>query len=154
MKSRTMIAMVAVLAATCTFAAPRGRGPGGHRPGPVVVHRGGGHHHHSVWGRGGSHFWPNFVGGVVGGVIADTILPRPAPVVVTSPVVAAPVVTPAPVVVQPAPVVVQPAPVVVQQPAPVVVQPQTVWVEGRYVDQVQPNGAVVRVWQPGHYEQR
>ena len=46
--------------------------------------------------------------------------------------------------------------VVVQQPAPVVVQQpvtrQQVWVEGRYVDQVQPNGSAVRVWQPGHYE--
>ena len=140
MKMRTMTVVAVVLAASCVVAAPRGRGPG--RPGPVVVrHAGHHHHHHSVWGRGGSHFWPNFVGGVVGGVIADTILPRPAPVVVASPVVAAPVVAPAPVVVQPAPVVVQP-------------QPQTVWVEGRYVDQIQPNGTVVRGWQPGHYEQR
>jgi hypothetical protein len=67
--------------------------------------------------------------------------------VVTAPTV----VTPAPVVVTPAPVVVAPAPVVVQQP---VYQTQNVWVEGRYVDQVQANGTVVRVWQPGHYEQR
>lgn len=52
--------------------------------------------------------------------------------------------------------------VVVQQPVvvpqPVVVQPttqvQSVWVEGRYVDQVQANGSVIKVWQPGHYEQR
>ena len=57
--------------------------------------------------------------------------------------------------------VVNPAPVVVNQPAvvtppPVVVAPQptTVWVEGRYVEQVQANGAVIRVWQPGHYEVR
>jgi hypothetical protein len=35
-----------------------------------------------------------------------------------------------------------------------VAQTQTVWVEGRYVDQVQANGTVIRVWQPGHYEQR
>ena len=35
-----------------------------------------------------------------------------------------------------------------------VYQTQNVWVEGRYVDQVQPNGTVLRVWQPGHYEQR
>jgi hypothetical protein len=67
--------------------------------------------------------------------------------VVTAPTV----VTPAPVVVTPAPVVVAPAPVVVQQP---VYRTQNVWVEGRYVDQVQANGTVVRVWQPGHYEQR
>ena len=42
--------------------------------------------------------------------------------------------------------------------APTVVAPvattQQVWVEGRYVDQVQPNGIVVRTWQPGHYETR
>lgn len=107
--------------------------------------RSGGHHHHhsgGVWGRGGRNFWPSFVGGVVGGILTDTII---AP---------APVVRPAPVVVAPPPVVVTPP------PAPVVVAPtpvyttQNVWVEGRYVDQVQPNGVVVRVWQPGHYEQR
>jgi len=39
----------------------------------------------------------------------------------------------------------------VQQP---VAQVQNVWVEGRYIDQVQANGTVVRVWSPGHYEQR
>jgi len=31
---------------------------------------------------------------------------------------------------------------------------QNVWVEGRYVDQTTPQGAVVRTWQPGHYEQQ
>ena len=53
-------------------------------------------------------------------------------------------------------VVVQSAPVVVQQPVGVqpVYQTQNVWVEGRYVDTVQPNGAILRTWQPGHYEQR
>ena len=35
-----------------------------------------------------------------------------------------------------------------------VTQVQNVWVEGRYVDQVQANGSVIRVWSPGHYEQR
>ena len=49
--------------------------------------------------------------------------------------------------------------VVVQpQPTTIVVQQTTtterVWVEGRYVDQVQSNGTIVRVWQPGHYETR
>ena len=44
--------------------------------------------------------------------------------------------------------------VVVQQPAQPVYQVQNVWVAGRYVDQVQSNGTVVRVWQPGHYEQQ
>ena len=102
------------------------RGP---RP-PAHHHHG--HHHHS----GG--FAASVIGGaLVGGLLYDAL--RPGPVVAA-----------------PAPVVVQPAPVVVQQP--VVVQPvyqmQNVWVEGRYVDRVQPNGAVLRVWQPGHYEQR
>jgi len=46
---------------------------------------------------------------------------------------------------------VQPAPVVVEGAVTTV---QTVWVEGRYVDQVQPDGTIVRVWVPGHYEQR
>ena len=99
------------------------------------------HHHHSVGG-----FWSGFVGGVVGGaVVGAALTPRTETVVVAQPAVVS-----APVVVQPQPVVVQ-QPVVQQQ---VVVQPQTVWVEGRYVDQVQANGSVVRVWQPGHYEQR
>ena len=87
---------------------------------------------------------------------SETVVVQPATTVVTTPtVVQQPVV-----VQQPAPVVVQqPTPVVVQQPAPVVVQQpvqqtQNVWVEGRYVDQVQANGSTVRIWQPGHYEQR
>ena len=133
---------IAIVAGTTLFARPHG-GPGGgprgggfHRP-PAPVHHGGGfhrapaprphhHHSHSVWGHGGRHFWPGFAAGVVGAALYDAI-------------------TPPPVVVNPAPVVVPPAPVV---------QYRQVWVEGRYVDQVQPNGAVIRVWQPGHYEQR
>ena len=105
-------------------------------PRPVYHH----HYHGGYWGRGGCHFWPGFVGGVIGGAITSTIIaPRET------------------VVVQPTPTVVT-QPVVVQQPVvtqPVVVQqPQQVWVEGRYVDQVQANGSTVRVWQPGHYEVR
>ena len=112
-------------------------------PRPVFHH----HHHHchgGYWGPGGRYFWPGFVGGVIGGAVASTIIePRETVIVQQS----------APVVVQQPTVVTQP--VVVQQPAPVVVQqPQQVWVEGRYVDQVQANGTTVRVWQPGHYEQR
>ena len=128
----------AVLCASVCMARPHG-GPGprrghgpvmrggfGHRP-PPMPH----HHHHSSWGRGGRNFWP---GGVVGGLVYDVV--TPAPVVVTTPtVVTTPIVT--------TPVVAAP-----------VVTTQSVWVEGRYVDQVQSNGTVVRVWQPGHYEQR
>ena len=96
-----------------------------HRPMPPPMHH---HHHHSGWGHGGRHFWPGFVGGVVGGVLTDAIIgPRviTTPVVTTAPVVATPVYT-----------------------------TQQVWVPGTYVDQIQPNGTVVRVWQPGHYESR
>ena len=115
---------------------------------PPVYH----HHHHSYWGHGGHGFWPGFVGGVVGGAIVSSVIDT-RPVVVTQPaVVTQPVVVQQPVVVtQPQPGVVQPQPVVVQQP---VQQTQQVWVEGRYVDQVQANGSTVRIWQPGHYEQR
>ncbi len=100
------------------------------------------HHHHSGWAAVGV----GLAAGAVGAALYNAVAPRetvvgqqPAPVVVQQPVVVQP---PAPVVVQ------QPAPVVVQQP----VARQQVWVEGRYVDQVQPNGSAVRVWQPGHYE--
>lgn len=151
--NKTVKMMMVVGAALCTsvcMARPHG-GPGGHggpRPGPGPrMHMG--HrpppppprHHHggSFWGRGGRNFWPGFVGGVVGGVVYDAITPAPVvvttPTVVTTPVVTTPVVT--------TPVVTTP-----------VYTTQNVWVEGRYVDQVQANGTVVRVWQPGHYEQR
>ena len=162
MKKILVLAAVAAMGVGTCQARPHG-GPGRHgggpRPAPVVhrVHGGhyGGHgyHHGGVWGRGGRNFWPGLVGGIIGGALLPPPLlvpPVPVPVVVHRPVVAAP----APVVVQPAPVVVQ-QPVVQQQP--VVVQQQTttqVWVEGRYVDQVQANGTVVRIWQPGHYELR
>lgn len=114
---------------------------------PVVHHYHHSHHHHS---RG----WDVAAGvigaGIIGATLYDAV--RPKTVVVQQP---APVVVQQPVIVQqPAPVIVQqPAPVVVHQPAPVY-QTQNVWVEGQYVDQVQANGTVVRVWQPGHYEQR
>lgn len=102
-----------------------------HRP---VHHH---HHHGSAWGRGGRNFWPGFVGGVVGGIVADAVVSRPVTTVVTTPtIVTTPTVVTTPVVTTP------------------VYTTQNVWVEGRYVDQVQPNGTVIRVWQPGHYEQR
>ena len=138
---------VALVATLGVFAAhhggPRGgghHGGGRHSAPPPARHYGGGHHHghhhhhYSVWGRGGSHFWPGFVGGVVGGMLYDAI--EPSPRVVTTQVVTTPVVVTQPVVAAPVATV------------------QNVWVEGRYVDQVQPNGVVIRVWQPGHYEQR
>ena len=110
------------------------------------------HHHHHHHGTGFA-----IGAGILGaGLLASTIYDATHP---------RPYVAPAPVVVAPAaPVVVQQPQVVVQQPAPVVVQQQpvghdetrvqNVWVEGRYVDQTTPQGAVVRTWQPGHYEQQ
>ena len=145
-----MLAAVAVMCMGTCFARPHG-GPGGfggHRPPPPMHH--GIHHHHSMWGHGGSHFLPGFVGGVIGGAIAGGIRPfAPAPVVVSP----APVIVPTPVAVSPVYQQVVTTPVV-QQAAQPVYATQNVWVEGRYVDQVQANGSVVRVWQPGHYEQR
>ena len=138
MSKKAIVVGFAALVAASGFAHP-GRGPHfGPRRAPVVYH---GHSH--GWGRGGRNFWPGFVGGLAGGVLANTLL-EPRPVVVTTPVVAAPAVVSTPVVVA-APTVVQTVPVTTVQ---------NVWVEGRYVDQVQANGAVVRVWVPGHYEQR
>ena len=144
-KAVLMIAAAMAVAGSGTaWARGPGGGPPGRMPGPAVHHRAAPpphhrihHHSHSAWGRGGRNFWPSFVGGVIGGALVDAVV-SPAPVVVQQPVV-----VPQPVVVQP--------PVVVPQPVYVT---QNVWVEGRYVDQVQPNGTVLRVWQPGHYEQR
>ncbi len=145
-KTLLVVAVATVLGAGTCFArpGPGGGRPGGHRPPPARHHggghHGGGHHHRggSFWGRGGRNFLPGFIGGVVGGALIGnrTTYVNTSPVVVT-----------------PAPVVVSPAPVVVPAPTPVYTT-QNVWVEGRYIDQVQPNGTVIRVWQPGHYEQR
>ncbi len=143
MNKKTIItlALATVIGAGTCFARP-GNG-GGHRPAPAPRHHAGGHRppppprHHgghrggSVWGRGGRNFLPGFIGGLVGSTVANTIV-RSDPVVVT-----------------PAPVVVTPAPVTTTM----VVTPQRVWVEGRYIDQIQPNGTIIRVWQPGHYVQ-
>ncbi len=148
MGKKTVIMALALMAALGVFAKGHG-GPGGHHGGPAPVMRGGpgggmrhggGHHgtfrappppppaprHH----RHHHHhridpFFSGFVGGVVGGVLVDAI--TPSPVVVSTPAV----VTPAPVGVG---------------------RRETVWVAGRYVDEIRPDGSVIRVWQPGHYE--
>ena len=129
---KIVVVLIACVACGAAFARPHFGGLGWHhRP---IVH----HYHHGGWGRGGCNFWPGFVGGLIGGAVSSAIVSTPT--VVTTPVV----VQPAPTVVQPTQVVVQPTPVT---------QTRNVWVEGRYVDQVQANGTVIRVWQPGHYEQ-
>ena len=126
MKKIIVFAM-ALVAASTLFA----RGPVHHGPPPPSIHSS--HHHHHHHGGGVA-----IAAGIVGGALLGGL-------------VASAVSTPAPVVVTPAPTIVTPAPVVVQQP---VYQTQNVWVDGRYVDTVQPNGTVIRTWQPGHYEQR
>lgn len=133
MNKKLVVVLGVTLAAGALFARPHGgpRGPVMHAR--VPMHH---HHHHSAWGRGGSHFWPGFVGGVVGGVVARSIV---TPTVVTT----TPVVYTTPTVVTTTPVVAAP-----------VYTTQQVWVQGAYIDQVQPNGTIVRVWQPGHYETR
>lgn len=124
--TKKMTIAVAVLMCICSaFARPHGGPHGGFGWG----HRPPPPMHHGVWGRGGCNFWPGFVGGVLGGVVSGAI--TPAPIVVTPPTVVS------------TPVVVRPEYVA-----------QQVWIPGRYIDQVSPNGAIVRVWQPGHWEYR
>ena len=131
MNKKLIVVFGVSLLAAGAFARPGGHHFGGH-PGHhgFVAPRHHYHHGGGWWGRGGCHFWPGFVGGVVGTVVGNTLVAPRETVVVQQPTVVT-------------------QPVVVQQPAV-----QTVWIEGRYVDQVQANGSVVRVWQPGHYEQR
>ena len=58
--------------------------PGPHRgpapiPAPMPHHS---HHHNSAWGRGGSNFWPGFVGGLIGSTIfspSAVVAPPPPP---------------------------------------------------------------------------
>jgi len=113
--------------------------------------------HGGWWGRGGCNFWPGFVGGVVGGLAVGS-LSRPAyretVVVQQTPtvVIQQPAVVTQPIVVQQPTVVQQPA--VVQQSAAPAPSGQMVWVEGTYIDKIQPNGTTTRVWNPAHYEQR
>lgn len=144
MKKVTLFIMVCLLGTVCFG---RRHHHGGHRfhggHHHHVRHFYHGHHHHggSWWGRGGRNFWPGFVGGVVAGSVLHSVYSPRTTVVTTPTVVSTPVVA--------TPTVIQ-QPVVVTQPQPVY---QQVWVEGRYVDQVQPNGTTIRVWQPGHYQQ-
>lgn len=143
MNKKLIVALCVATVAVGAFAKPHGGPRHGHGPAPVhrrvhVPPHAHHHHKHSAWGRGGQNFWPGFVGGIVGGMIVEATA---GPSVVHKTVV---------VQQQPAAVVVHPAPVVVQQTATT----ERIWVEGCYVDQVQPNGTIVRIWQPGHYETR
>ena len=152
MTKKTIIAMAiaAMCVGTCLARPHGGPGFGGHRPMPMMHHSY--HHHGSFWGHGGRNFWPGFVGGVVGSALYGGVYRSYSPTVVysTSPAF----ITTTPTVIQPTvvqPIVTSPAPTVSVAP---IYSTTQVWVEGRYVDQRQSNGTIVRVWQPGHYEQR
>lgn len=72
---KKLITIAACIIACISLGHP-GPGPGF---GPRAPHH---HHHHSAWGRGGSHFWPGFTGGLVGSLIAPVVVPPPPPPVV------------------------------------------------------------------------
>ncbi len=100
MSRKSVMLFISVFAASLCIAAP-------HRPGralrhsapPIVRHvqaprppamphsvHHSSHHSHSLWGRGGSNFWPGFVGGLVGSTIvrqpyAVMLPPPPRPMV-------------------------------------------------------------------------
>lgn len=141
MKKAIILILVGIFAMN-VFAAPH-KPKHSHRPPPApprhhVPHHAPKHHAHHHHKSGGAAVAAGIIGGaIVGAAIAESLKPDPV------------VVTPAPVVV-PQPVVVQP-PVVVAQP---VTQVQNVWVEGRYVHRRDAHGRMIRVWEPGHYEQR
>lgn len=116
-------------------------------------------HHHGPHGADAAVAAGIIGGALVGAALIDAVT-KPDTVVVEQPVVPQPVVVPQTVVQQPVAV---PQPIVVQQPAPVVhqtvvVQPVTetrkVWVEGRYVEKANAYGSSIRVFEPGHYEER
>lgn len=125
MTKKLLLAFI-LLAGICS-AAPRPPAP---RPHPALIHHYGPrippphrpHVHHHY-----DPFLSGLAGGFVGSVVGNLVVRPPAVVQTVPAVVTAPVA------------VVQP---VVRQ----------VWVEGRYIDQIQANGTVIRVWQPGHYE--
>jgi len=140
--SKTLKCLAAVTLLFVPAAARAWWGPPPPPPGPCW---GGG------WGYGACAVGAGLVGGLLGAAIYDAVRPTPT-------VVREPAYVQQPVVVQAQPVVVQQQqPVVVQQQALPAAQPaarQTVWVEGCYISQTQADGSVVRVWNPGHYEQR
>ena len=53
-------------------------------PRPHYYHH---HYHGGYWGPGGRYFWPGFVGGVIGGAVASTIIDTSPTVVVQQPAV-------------------------------------------------------------------
>ena len=154
-KNYVLVALTtaAVLVAGVAQARPGGPGPGrGPGRGPAPMHHGPGPIHHG--GHHGGHGWAVGAGilgaGLIAGAVVDAVYPRTTVVYPTTTYV-----QPTTTVIQPTTTVVQPVTTTVVQPAGQYVnQQQQVWVEGCWVNQQQANGAIVRVWQPGHYETR
>jgi len=129
-----VFAFVAALALV-SYAGPHPCGPGP-RPGPW--HCSPPHHHH-----GHHNDWvAPLVGFAAGAAVGSIVASSARPAVQTT-------------VVQTVPVQTVPAqPTVVVAAPPVGYVNQQVWVPGCYTDVIQPNGAVVRTWTPGHWENR
>lgn len=136
---KKILVLALALASAFAFAAPRPRGCG-LRPG--AWHRTPPRHHH--YGHRGGRAAP-LVGFAAGAAVGSIVASSPRPVVRTTVVQAVPVLA-VPVLLVP----MQPTAVVAAPPAGYV--NRQVWVPGRYTDVIQPNGAAVRVWTPGHWE--
>ena len=162
--NKKIVIAVAMLVATVSALAMPCHGPGVRHfygaPRHMTYHYHGARYHGVHWGHAGRYGWPAVAGGLVGGIVGGAIYNA-----VATPTTV--VATPAPVVAAPAPVIAYPHSTIVSTPAPVVtypqatvaqqmmvVTPQHAWVPGTYVDSLAPNGAVIRVWQPGHWEYR
>lgn len=136
---KKILVLALALASAFAFAAPCPRGCG-LRPGAwhCTPPR---HHHYRHRGDRAASLVRFAAGAAVGSIIASSS----RPVVQTT-------------VVQAVPVQLVPMRLVPMQPTAVVAAPpagyvnRQVWVPGRYTDVIQPNGAVVRVWTPGHWE--
>lgn len=133
---------------------------GGFRPGPPPPPhyrswRRGPRPHHVYRSRWYGGIWYDDLGYPYYGPSTMTIVRQPV-------VVLQPVIVQEPVVVQPPPVVQKPVAAV--EPPQLADEAQTppiatnavparqVWIEGRYVEETQVDGTVIRVYQPGHYE--
>lgn len=130
---KNVIAVGIILLTMTAFCRPHHK-PHGHRPAPRhYIHRPHVHrsshihrHHHS------HHYVGPFLGALTGTIVGN---------ILTSP-------TTTTVVQQPVTVVSTPA---VVTPTVVIEQPQRIWVPGQYIQQVQSNGTIIKVWQPGHW---
>ena len=118
---------------------------------------GGYHRYHSgsYWYGDGDYFWPEVIGGVVGGALyegvacpVETVVVEENPTVITQPkIIQQTVVVEQSVVSEAQTVVGQTVPEVAVGPPK---RPE--WMNGRYVDEILADGTIVRVWESGHYQ--